>query len=92
MDHWLPRAKQADGEEILSITKIQDIMNGRSNYKYFTKIVLSMMFYCFELDKHSQHLCVITTKFGIYRYLRLPMGVKVSPDVAQNIIIIASQW
>ena len=35
------------------IPKIQDIMNGRSNYRYFTKIDLSMMFYCFMLDKPS---------------------------------------
>ena len=68
------------------LPKIQDIMNGRSNYRYFTKIDLSMMFYCFELDAASQKLCVITTEFGTYRYLRLPMGVKVSPDVAQNIM------
>ena len=61
-------------------------MNGRSNYRYFTKIDLSLMFYCFMLDKPSQRLCVITTEFGTYRYLRLPMGVKVSPDVAQNIM------
>ena len=61
-------------------------MNGRSNYRYFTKIDLLMMFYCFMLDKPSQRLCVITTEFGTYRYLRLPMGVKVSPDVAQNIM------
>ena len=59
------------------LPKIQDIMNGRCNYKYFTKIDLSMMFYCFELDAASQRLCVITTKFGTYRYLRLPMRVKV---------------
>ena len=45
-----------------------------------------MMFCCFMLDKPSQHLCLITTKFGTYRYLRLPIGVKVSPDVAQNIM------
>ena len=45
-----------------------------------------MMFYCFMLDKPSQHLCVITIKFGTYRYLRLLMGVKISPDVAQNIM------
>ena len=68
------------------LPKIQDIINGRSNYRYFTKTELSMMLYCFELDEHSQRLCVITTEFGTYRYLRLPMGVKVSPDVAQNIM------
>ena len=51
------------------IPKIQDIMNERSNYRYFTKIDLLMMFYCFELDAASQRLCVITAEFGTYRYL-----------------------
>jgi len=51
--------------------------------KYFTKIDLSMMFYCFRLDAASQHICVISLEEGNYAYTRLPMGVKISPDVAQ---------
>ena len=73
-------------QKLYPLPKIQDIMNGRSNYKDFTKIYLSMIFYCFELDKQSQRVCVITTEFGTYRYLRLPMGVKIFPDDAQNIM------
>lgn len=65
------------------LPRIQDILLERSQYKYFTKIDLSMMFYCFRLSKNSQRMCVITTPKGCFAYTRLPMGVKISPDVAQ---------
>ena len=36
------------------LPKIQDVMNRRRRYNHFTKINLSMMFYCFELDDESK--------------------------------------
>ena len=64
--------------------KISDILMERQEYSHFTKIDLLMMLYCFKLDKESQKICVISTEHGCYAYTRLTMGVKISPDVAQQ--------
>ena len=68
------------------LPNIQDILNRRSNYQFFTKLDISMQYYCFNLDKESQQYCVMSTPFGLYKYLKATMGVSQSPDFAQSVM------
>jgi putative transposase len=68
------------------LPKISDLLQRFTGFRYATAIDLSMGYYHIPLDEYSQKLCTIILPWGKYRYKRLPMGIKNSPDIFQAVI------
>ena len=71
---------------IYLVPLIQDILKPCPVYTFFLKLDVSMQYFTFELNPESQKLCVISTPFGLYKYKCLPMGIKLSSDINQEVM------
>ena len=53
-------------------------------FMFATSLDLNMGYYHIQLTPFSSRLCTIVLPWGKYEYLRLPMGLKNSPDIFQE--------
>ncbi len=63
---------------------ISDILRKKTGYVFFSKLDISIQYYTFDLDEESKDLTRIVMPFGKYCYNVLPMGLKCSPNFAQE--------
>jgi dihydroorotate dehydrogenase len=43
-------------------------------------------YYHIKIDADGQKLCTTVLSWGKYKYKRLPIGIKIAPDVFQNVM------
>ncbi len=68
--HWVTDLRELDKvvrRQEYPLPIIQDILRKHTGYKFFTKIVISVQYYTFELDEESKDLCIISTPFGKFK-------------------------
>jgi Reverse transcriptase (RNA-dependent DNA polymerase) len=68
------------------IPNIGDIIRSMEGFTFATSLDLNVGYYHIKLDPDAQRLCTIIFPWGKYKYKRLPMGIKIAPDVFQNVM------
>jgi hypothetical protein len=70
------------------ISKIEkaDMIRSMEGCTYASALDLNMGYYHIKLDADAQKLCTIVFPWEKYKYKRLPIGIKISPDVFQNVM------
>jgi hypothetical protein len=73
------------------IPKIGDMIRSMEGFTFDSALDLNMGYYHIKLDHENtdgQKLCTIVFPWdmGKYKYKRLPMGIKIAPDVFQNVM------
>lgn len=60
---------------------IDDVLPNLNNVKVMSTVDMRQAFWMLKLDRESSMLTTFETPFGRYRWLRLPMGLSVSPEI-----------
>lgn len=66
------------------LNTLEDVVTRTNGSKYFTVLDANMGYFQIALTHESQQLTAFNTPFGRYKYLRLPMGISVAPEIYQR--------
>lgn len=77
--------KQGSASRTFLIPTLEEIKLKLSGKSYFSVLDLKDGFWHVKLDQESSHYCTFSSPFGCYRFLRLPFGIKVAPELFQKI-------
>lgn len=66
------------------IPTLDEIVPRICNKKYFSVLDLSDGFYNIKLNEQSSDLCTFNSPFGCYKFLRLPFGLSIAPEIFQK--------
>ena len=69
-----------------AVPKIEDLFLTLSGARYFTSIDLSKAYYQVPLTERAERVSAFTTPFGLYKWLRMPMGLKNSAPCFQRLM------
>ncbi|XP_064619437.1 uncharacterized protein K02A2.6-like [Lineus longissimus] len=64
----------------------EDLFATLAGSEVFSKIDLSHAYQQLELTENSRELCTINTHQGLYRYRKLPFGIKSAPSIFQSVM------
>jgi len=77
---------EALSRPFFEIPSAEDINTSLCNKKYFSVLDFSSGFWHCELDEQSSNACQFSTPFGVFKFLRLPFGLKSSPEIFQSAV------
>jgi dihydroorotate dehydrogenase len=63
-----------------------DMIRSMDGFTFASALDLNMGYHHIKLDADAQNLCTIVFPWWKYKYKRLPMGIKIAPDIFQNIM------
>ena len=69
-----------------NLPKIQEVFRCRTGFDWVSTLDLTSQFYHFVLAKFARKVYIINTPFGLYRFNRMLMGLKVAPGFVTSLL------